>query len=824
MPQTDFHSIELSSSTASTADKASRFILIIQALWIIIISVFAQVGGWLVEQIFIISGFTWPKWGWAIILFGQSFLLLGPLIPLAQFWKNRQYRPIFQTWALAATASLFLLPIRFLSLPAAQRPVMLQIPLTLAYGGFVLIIIWLRKRRQTQVQQIARPQITIRGFLLALMLTPLLIYPWLARGALGSPLDAALNLVAGLLFGLVASLILVYFLLLPTGSGPAESQPTLLSTGFIAGVTLLLLSNSLSINGMQFLLMLSLPSLGWLLVSLSQRSQSDSLETNWPVLALLMGLTAAAPMMWIDPDELFLILNLSGGEVLGIALSAAIAVMLTGWILGLLLSLTHQRPMWQSRPLLLAGATGLWLLGGLIYSLAGQPGFYGDHLFVILKDQADLSAAVTIDNIDERRQFVYQTLVSHADETQANLRQALDRRNVRYQPYYLVNALDVTGGPLLRRWLAAQPDVDRVLYNPILRPLPNPISTDTGEADAPIEPGWNLTMIGADRVWREFGITGEGVVIGQSDSGVEWQHPELQPSYRGREGQHDYNWLDPWNATLEPTDAGGHGTHTLGSIVGQTTGVAPGATWYGCANLYRNLGNPALYLDCMQFMLAPYPLGGHPFTDGDPALGADILNNSWGCPDLEGCDPDTLLTGARALRQAGIFVVASAGNDGPRCETVKDPLALYDEVFSVGAIDEAGQLAFFSSRGPVTIDGSGRTKPDIVAPGVQVLSAYPGQTYEYADGTSMAGPHVAGVVALVWSANPDLIGQIETTEAILKQTAKPLPDPDQITDQPLSGQFPLSACGATANSVGQGIVDAYAAVQMAMNHKNQSSK
>jgi subtilisin family serine protease len=304
-------------------------------------------------------------------------------------------------------------------------------------------------------------------------------------------------------------------------------------------------------------------------------------------------------------------------------------------------------------------------------------------------------------------------------------------------------------------------------------------------------------------------VTGEGIVIGQSDSGVQGDHPELAESYRGRESGSDYNWLDPWNATASPTDIGGHGTHTLGSIVGQNTGLAPGAEWFGCVNLARNLANPALYLDCMQFMLAPYPLDGDPFTDGDPLLSAHILNNSWGCPPLEGCDPDSLLPGVRALRAAGIFVAVSAGNEGTAgCESVSHPLAIYNEVFSVGAIDELGRLADFSSLGPVTVDGSGRIKPDIVAPGVDILSAFPNSTYQHLDGTSMAGPHLAGVVALIWSANPALIGQIDRTEEILIETA-----------QPFTGSLPPCVDDAQTpnNAVGYGIVDAYAAVELALN-------
>ena len=135
---------------------------------------------------------------------------------------------------------------------------------------------------------------------------------------------------------------------------------------------------------------------------------------------------------------------------------------------------------------------------------------------------------------------------------------------------------------------------------------------------------------------------------------------------------------------------------------------------------------------------------------------------------------------------------------------------MYDEVYSVGAIDSSGDLTSFSSVGPVTADGSGRIKPDIVAPGQDVTSAMPGNGYASMSGTSMAGPHLAGVVALMWSANPKLIGDIDRTEQILDETAKPyqgsLPQCPGAEDKP-------------STAVGFGILDAYAAVQAALQSK-----
>jgi subtilisin family serine protease len=294
-------------------------------------------------------------------------------------------------------------------------------------------------------------------------------------------------------------------------------------------------------------------------------------------------------------------------------------------------------------------------------------------------------------------------------------------------------------------------------------------------------------MIHADEVWTT-GDTGQGIVIGTSDSGVDATHPALGGSMRPG----DDSWYDPWNGTRTPTDHNGHGTHTLGTALGRGgIGVAPGAQWIGCVDLARNLGNPAYYLDCLQFMLAPFPYGGDPLRDGRPDRGADVLTNSWGCPGVEGCDRNALLPAVDALTAAGIFVVAAAGNIGPRCGSITDPPAPYPDTITVGAVNRNGAVADFSSRGPV----SGAAKPDVLAPGDGVLSALPGGGYGALSGTSMAAPHIAGVVALMWSANRKLIGDVAGTRRILAATA---------------GPARADGCGGSA-----GIVDAYTAVRSA---------
>ncbi len=185
-----------------------------------------------------------------------------------------------------------------------------------------------------------------------------------------------------------------------------------------------------------------------------------------------------------------------------------------------------------------------------------------------------------------------------------------------------------------------------------------------------------------------------------------------------------------------------------------------------------------------------------------------MINNSWGCPPSEGCtDPLVLKTVVDNTRAAGIVVVVSAGNSGSSCGTVNDPPAIYDSAFTVGATNSTEGIVSFSSRGPVTVDGSNRLKPDVSAPGFGIRSSIPGGVYWTMSGTSMAAPHVAGQVALVLSAMPSWKGQVDSIEARVAQTALPR------TSTQTCGGVPGSQ--VPNNTFGWGRIDALAAVSMA---------
>src|SRR4029450_3369830 len=146
-------------------------------------------------------------------------------------------------------------------------------------------------------------------------------------------------------------------------------------------------------------------------------------------------------------------------------------------------------------------------------------------------------------------------------------------------------------------------------------------------------------------------------------------------------------------------------------------GVAPGAKWIGCRNMGQGNGTPATYTECLQFFIARTNLQGQ---TPNPALRPHVMNNSWGCPPSEGCAAGTLETIVNNTTAAGIFVEVSAGNAGPSCSSVNDPPSIYAASYSTGALTTGtNSVVGFSSRGPVTVDGSNRVKPDISAPGTR---------------------------------------------------------------------------------------------------------
>ena len=417
------------------------------------------------------------------------------------------------------------------------------------------------------------------------------------------------------------------------------------------------------------------------------------------------------------------------------------------------------------------------------------------QFFVVLADQAELSPAANLQTKTEKGRFVYQTLLDKAQSTQGPILQLLQDRNIEHQSFYIVNAILVKGDRQLAEMFAARSDVARIEGNPAIHndlPQKGPIEQSPLQPRGPttpatIEPGIAYTH--APDVWA-LGFKGETIVVAGADTGIRWTHDVLKPHYRGWDGanaNHNQNWHDSihdsvgnpcGNDSPEPCDDFFHGTHTIATAVGDDGGVnqvgmAPGAKWIGCRNMDGGVGTPARYIECMEFFLAPYPLNCTP-NEGDPAKAPDITNNSWGCPPSEGCSVNTLQAAVEAQGAAGIQMVVSAGNAGPGCSTVVDPPSFYEASYTVGALNTGTDtIAGFSSRGPVTADGSNRIKPDITAPGTNTRSATNDcdNCYGTASGTSMASPHIAGAMALLWSAIPSFQHQIQPSRDALNDSA-----------------------------------------------------
>jgi subtilisin family serine protease len=425
--------------------------------------------------------------------------------------------------------------------------------------------------------------------------------------------------------------------------------------------------------------------------------------------------------------------------------------------------------------------------------------------FVVeFRDRANLGSAHSIRGFVDRGAYVYRTLRATAATSQAAARSLVAKAGAASTSYWIVNELVVTGDGDLARSLAKRPEVSAVRLPrtyAIVKPVPKIASP------AVSDPEWGVAKIGADQVWNE-GITGQGIVVANLDTGVDYTHPALVDHYRGNNGDgtftNDYNWWDPTGICGDsPCDNAAHGTHTMGTMVGgdgpgpftPDVGVAPGAKWIAAKGCEDFGCSEESLLSGGQFLLAPTDLQGN---NPDPAKRPDVINNSWGSDDVN----DTFFLGiVQSWRGAGIIPVFSNGNNGYGvCGTAGTP-GNFAEVLGIGATDINDQIADFSSLGPAP---SSLIKPDVSAPGVDVTSSVPGGGYDSFSGTSMAAPHTTGTIALMLSAKPALLMHFDEVATALKSTAV-----DRI-DQSCGGD----ADGDPNNVYGDGRIDALAAVDL----------
>lgn len=410
----------------------------------------------------------------------------------------------------------------------------------------------------------------------------------------------------------------------------------------------------------------------------------------------------------------------------------------------------------------------------------------------------------------ERLELIHNELVAHASRFQGRLLAELCAEGVDARMRWINNALYVrnASASLVER-LARYPHVVDITADQVVATIDAPTVhgvTDDSHVHAPV---WNIELIGAPRVWANT-TRGEGIVVAGIDTGVRSTHTALLGTYRGTADRtDDYNWYDPREQQYTPYDPNGHGTHTMGTIVGVDVGVAPSAQWIaakGCATLSCTTADLS---GSFQYLLAPTPQGQYDNpAAGNPRKAPRVINNSWG----GGQGSAQFLPFIQPHLEAGTVVVFSQGNAGSGCATANSPGDLA-AVIGVGSTDINDALSSYSSRGPGI--GSAQfplQKPDVSAPGEQIYSTLPDSDTAYGiySGTSMAGPHVAGVAALVLSVNPGL--NHDGVAAILKSTS--------VTSLP-APKGGLQTCGGVAYTAvpnyhyGYGRIDAVAAVALA---------
>ena len=369
-------------------------------------------------------------------------------------------------------------------------------------------------------------------------------------------------------------------------------------------------------------------------------------------------------------------------------------------------------------------------------------------IIVVMKDRVDLAQ---FENIDKRtkRENIITALKNKAAVTQTSVMAISRTRNAqKVKSLWIINGIAMKANPALIETLGSQPNVAAVQLDTVVT-LPEP--TVAAELAAP---EWNIQASGAPVLWS-LGYTGQGVVVANMDTGVDVLHPDLAARWRGGSN----SWFDPNNEhPVTPYDNDGHGTQTMGIMVGgdsggTTIGMAPGAQWIA-VKIFNDAGatlNSTIHQG-FQYLLDP---DGSPSTDDAP----HIVNLSWTLDNPGDCSNE-FQEDINVFRASGIAVVVAAGNFGNLGEFSSTSPANNGGALSVGAVTNALGAATFSSRGPSACNGG--IFPSLTAPGIPIntsdltLGGTSPDPYLVVFGTSFAAPHVAGAMALLLEAHPTL--------------------------------------------------------------------
>ena len=384
-------------------------------------------------------------------------------------------------------------------------------------------------------------------------------------------------------------------------------------------------------------------------------------------------------------------------------------------------------------------------------------------VIVTLRDRADLAAVSGLTR-PARLKAAILALQAKANLSQVGIRALLRVRTAqgkvaRTSTFWIVNALSLTATADVIQELTLFPGVESIAPDEV------PVVPTAGLPEP------NISAVSGPAAW-DLGSTGQGVVVANLDSGVDLSHPDLANRWRGGTN----SWFDPYGQHPgSPVDLTGHGTGTMGVMVGgdaggTSIGMAPGARWIA-ARIFDDSGKSTATAihSAFQWLLDP---DGNPNTADAP----NVVNNSWSYGYGGTCNL-TFRPDVQALRAAGIVPVFAAGNFGPGSSTSVSP-ANYPEALAVGTVNNSDSIYSASSRGPSACGEASTSYPELVAPGVAINTAGRYGTYQVLSGTSLSAPHVAGALALLLSAYPNL--SADQQERALEQGAHDLgvPGPD----------------------------------------------
>lgn len=456
------------------------------------------------------------------------------------------------------------------------------------------------------------------------------------------------------------------------------------------------------------------------------------------------------------------------------------------------------------------------------------------HVIVVMSQQYDnleLGRKTQFMDKAQRRDYAINDHKAFCQASQVdilNFAVSLGEAVMEVRPFWSVNAFGCMATDEAIQLLEARHDVAMVYRDEPRRMLPE------GEKVSPVQSrdnAWHVDKVNAPSVWNyngSTGFTGNGVIVAVLDTGVNYNHIDIAGSMWDGGSEFPHHGYDVVNHDNDPMDDYMHGTHCAGIVAGQgnagtQTGIAPGAKIMAVKIMDdTGYGNDQNIIDGIEFALAH---------------GADILSCSFGDPETGGYALYRQLY--ETVLDAGVVAAVAAGNVGDQQYTYPKPFNVeapgncpppwfhpdqtlhggHTAVVCVGATDANDKHSSFSSVGPVTWteganigeyydypyeagnpDATGLTRPDISAPGSSIVSlGFPGNTsYETHDGTSMATPCTAGVMALLLEADPTLTpAQIDS---IIELTAVKI------------GGFKKN------NTVGSGRIDALAAINALFFH------